>query len=139
MRVMSATHSDQKRKPFECQRCSQCCQGEGGILLRPDQIGPAAAELNMSEEDFLARFCERKGEAYSLLCGDDGKCILLGPKGCRIHNAKPDICKRWPFFDALLKDAGAFEEAKLICPGLNPDASHEEFKAFAQKELDKES
>lgn len=108
-------------------------------MLWPDQIGPAAAELGMGGDDFLARFCEPKGEAYSVRCGQDGQCLLLGTEGCRIHEAKPEICRRWPFFDALLKDAGAFGEAKLICPGLNPDASHEEFKAFAQKELNKES
>jgi Fe-S-cluster containining protein len=135
----NATTLKQKRPPFECQRCNQCCQGRGGILLWPDQIGPAAAELDMEGDEFLTRYCEPKGEAYSVLCGDDGSCLLLGPEGCRIHEAKPDICKRWPFFDALIRDASAFGEAKLICPGLNPDATHEEFKAFAQKELNKES
>ncbi len=93
----------------------------------------------MVPDDFLARYCEPKGEAFSVRSAEDGSCLLLGPEGCRIHQAKPDICRRWPFFDALLKDAGAFEEAKLICPGLNPAASHEEFKAFALIELNKES
>ena len=27
---------------FVCQRCSQCCQGRGGIFLAPEQVGPAA-------------------------------------------------------------------------------------------------
>jgi len=87
----------------------------------------------------MARFCEPHGRDFSIICGEDGRCALLGPEGCRIHQAKPDICKRWPFFEALIKDAGAFEEAKLICPGLKPEASHEEFRAYALQELDKES
>lgn len=87
----------------------------------------------------MARFCEPHGRDFSIVCGEDGQCALLGPAGCRIHQAKPDICKRWPFFEALIMDAGAFEEAKLICPGLKPEASHEEFRAYALQELDKES
>lgn len=136
---MDANTPISKRPPFECQRCSQCCQGKGGILLWPEQIAPAAAELELEQEDFLARYCEAKGEAFSVRSNETGDCLLLGPEGCRIHQAKPDICRRWPFFDALLKDASAFEEAKLICPGLDPEAGHEEFKAFALKELNKES
>jgi len=104
----------------------------------PAQVGPAAGELNMGEQEFLERFCEPKGQAFSVRCAEDGKCLLLGPEGCRIHEAKPDICRRWPFFEALIKDAGAYAEAKLICPGLDPEASHEEFLAFAREELDKE-
>jgi Fe-S-cluster containining protein len=138
MPVMSSTTASRKRKPFECQRCSQCCQGQGGILLRPDQIGPAAAEIHLTEREFLERYCEPKNGAYSVRCAEDGTCLLLGSQGCRIHEAKPDICRRWPFFEALLKDAGAFEEAKLICPGLDPEASHQEFVAFALQELNKE-
>jgi uncharacterized protein len=131
--------STTKRLPFECQRCNQCCQGSGGISLRADQIAPAAAELGLDQNDFLARYCEPKGADFSVLSSGDGWCLLLGPEGCLIHQAKPDICRRWPFFDALLKDASAFGEAKLICPGLDPEASHEEFKAFALIELNKES
>ena len=108
-------------------------------MLWPGQITPAARELGLERDDFLARYCEPKGKAFSVRTGQDGQCLLLGPEGCRIHNHKPEICRRWPFFDALLKDAGAFEEAKLICPGLDPEASHEEFKAFALIELKKES
>jgi Fe-S-cluster containining protein len=128
-----------KRLPFECQRCNQCCQGNGGILLRPEQIEPAAKELNVPKDEFLERFCEPKDGMFSVRSGENDWCLLLGPEGCRIHQIKPDICRRWPFFEALMKDASAFGEAKLICPGLNPEASHEEFKAFALIELKKES
>lgn len=108
-------------------------------MLRPEQIGPAAALLGLDEEEFIARFCEPREGAFSVLCDQDGQCRLLGPEGCRIHQAKPDICRRWPFFEALLNDPDAFEEAKLICPGLDPEASHEEFRAFARQEMDKET
>lgn len=107
-------------------------------MLRADQVAPAAAELGLDQSEFLSCYCEPKGDDFSVRSGEDGWCLLLGPEGCRIHQVKPDICRRWPFFDALLNDASAFGEAKLICPGLDPEASHEEFRAFALKELNKE-
>ena len=123
--------------PFECKMCSQCCHGQGGIYLEKDQIGPAAAELGLSVEEFTFRYCIQKGGRYEIAVDENGACSLLTARGCSIHANKPAICRLWPFFPGLLKDAGAFEEAKLICPGIRPDAAHEEFVAFARIELNK--
>lgn len=112
---------------FECQRCSQCCHGEGGITLGPGEVPAAAELLGLSEQEFIAAYCDLKLDIYHIRVNQDGDCALLGPDGCRIHQAKPRICQRWPFFAALLKDPGAFEEAKLSCPGFRPTASHQDF------------
>ncbi|MBI4797583.1 MAG: YkgJ family cysteine cluster protein [Desulfarculus sp.] len=112
---------------FECQRCSQCCHGEGGITLGPGEVPAAAELLGLSEQEFIAAYCDLKLDIYHIRVNQDGDCALLGPDGCRIHQAKPRICQRWPFFTALLKDASAFEEAKLSCPGFRPTASHQDF------------
>lgn len=112
---------------FECQRCSQCCHGEGGITLEPGEVPAAAALLGMPDQEFIAAYCDLRQGLYHIRTGPDGHCALLGPGGCRVHQAKPRICRRWPFFAALLKDPGAFEEAKLSCPGFSPSASHQDF------------
>ncbi len=112
---------------FNCLRCSQCCHGEGGISFEQGEISAAAALLGLSAREFVDRFCQPRQGLYFIKTNQDGDCALLGPKGCLIHQAKPRICRRWPFFDALLRDAGAFEEAKLYCPGLSPEASYEDF------------
>lgn len=119
---------------FDCKRCNTCCQGKGGIAFKPDQVGPAAAFLAMEPKVFIERFLKKEGELFQVLCDQEGKCRLLGPQGCLAHPVKPDICRRWPFFEALLSDPGAFEEAKLACPGLNPKATHEDFLALARRE-----
>jgi uncharacterized protein len=112
---------------FDCQRCSQCCHGEGGISLQPEEVPQAAALLDLTPEQFIERFCQLRQGSYLIKTNQAGDCALLGPEGCLIHQAKPRICRRWPFFPALLRDAGAFEEAKLSCPGLNPSASFQDF------------
>ena len=119
--------------------CSQCCHGQGGIYLEEDQLGPAAAELGLTIEEFIVRHCNPKGGRYEIVVDQNGACSLLTPQGCSIHHNKPAVCRLWPFFPGLLRDPGAFEEAKLICPGIRPDASHEEFLAFAREQIRKET
>jgi Fe-S-cluster containining protein len=114
---------------FDCQRCSQCCHGEGGISLLPEEVPEAAGLLGLSAQEFSERYCQFKQGRYLIKTNQDGDCALLGPEGCLIHQAKPRICRRWPFFQALLRDPGAFEEAKLSCPGLLPQASFQDFLA----------
>ena len=123
----------QKRKPFECQRCNTCCQGRGAIFLEPEQIGPAARILGLEPDEFTLRYCRKKDGRWEVRAGQDGACILLGPEGCTIHQAKPDICRRWPFFDNILERQYAFEEARLSCPGIDPDCSFDEFLAYARE------
>lgn len=124
------------RPVFDCQRCNDCCTGEGGIFLTEEQMPRAAATLGLAPDEFARLYLRPADGRYAVLCGEDGRCRLLGPQGCRIHAAKPDICRRWPFFDALVKDPGAFEEAKLACPGLDPAGSHADFVALARRERD---
>ena len=115
------------QKPFECKRCNSCCQGQGGIYLEKEQIPAASKIMRMSEKEFLQTFCLEKNGRYEVKCGPDGSCSLLGPQGCRVQAAKPEVCRRWPYFEALLKVPGALEEAKLACPGLDPQVTRQEF------------
>jgi Fe-S-cluster containining protein len=126
------------RPAFACQRCNQCCTGEGGIRLPEEGVPAAAAILGLTPEQFKARYCRPERGQWAIRCGEDGRCALLGPEGCLIHAAKPDICRAWPYFPALLQDPGAFNEAKLICPGLDPEASHQEFLAQYRQTIAKE-
>jgi hypothetical protein len=118
---------------FVCQRCSQCCQGQGGIFLAPAEVGPAARLVGLDEEEFVRRHLEPVPGGWEVAAGADGACSLLGPRGCRIHQAKPAICRRWPFFSALLADPQAFQLAKEHCPGLRPEAGHADFLAQAAR------
>ncbi len=119
---------------FDCKRCNDCCTGEGGIVFEQAELPAAARILGLVPEEFVRQYCRPVEAGYLVLCGQDGRCSLLGPEGCLVHAAKPAICRRWPYFDALINDAGAFEEAKLACPGLDPEADHADFVAQARRE-----
>ncbi|MGD8560878.1 MAG: YkgJ family cysteine cluster protein [Desulfarculaceae bacterium] len=123
------------RQPFECQRCGACCVGAGGIYLEPEEVPAAARLVGLSEQDFRDHYCIEANSHLEVKCNQKGVCALMGPQGCLIHQAKPAICRLWPFFPGILKDAGALEEAKLACPGIDPEISHAEFVEFYHRHV----
>jgi len=132
--------SQKRRAPFECQRCGQCCRGRGGIYLSAEEAAAAAEFLGVSGGEFHRRYLEPRGRGWEVLssAGPEGACALFGPQGCLIHPVKPRVCRRWPSFQALIKDPDAFEEAKEHCPGLDPGAGHDKFVAWAREHGPKE-
>jgi len=118
---------------FVCRRCGRCCQGEGGIYLRPGEAARAAAAIGLSPAVFSKRFTVADGGGLlSLPSAEDGYCVLydrlLG--NCRIHAAKPAMCRAWPFFSGPLRYAEGFAAIKAFCPGIHPDAEWADFTAF---------
>ncbi len=115
-------------KPFECRMCGECCFGEGGILVDPEESERIAHFLGLTPDAFLSRFCYATHGRTYVKTGPDNFCIFHNTeKGCRIHHVKPGICSRWPFYPAILSDEENWELAKDACPGINPDGSFEGF------------
>ncbi len=108
--------------------CGECCHGRGGIFLDPKEMEKIAHFLDLTPKDFLPRFCsEKQGRAY-LRNGSDNFCIFhRGKKGCDIHPVKPRICCLWPFYPAIVRDEENWKLVNDACPGINPNASFEDF------------
>ena len=94
------------KKEFTCHRCGNCCRGDGFVEMSEDDIVRAAWLLDITEEEFVAKYCEHSpggGEIFLKDQQDDlQSCIFLieddqGLFGCRIHNAKPEQCQGFPF------------------------------------------
>ncbi|MCB2225108.1 MAG: YkgJ family cysteine cluster protein [Desulfarculaceae bacterium] len=130
---MTSKQAQTDRPPFDCKRCNICCQGWGGIFFETEGIPAAAALLDMSPEEFTAAYLAPKDGRWEVLCDEDGACRLLGPEGCRVHQAKPAICRLWPFFPNILAKRTAFEDARQGCPGIDDEVSYEDFVAFARE------
>ncbi len=113
---------------FSCRRCGHCCSGRGGIVLSPGDTARLCAQLGLEEADFLARYAEMRNAKPTLISGQDGCCIFYAPDcGCAVHQARPDVCRAWPFFRGNLVDAASFAMAKEDCPGIRADAAHADF------------
>lgn len=122
---------------FSCQQCGQCCYGAGGIVLADHDARRLSRFLNLELDDFLDRFAEFVADKYRLQVGDDNYCVFF-KNGCQVHEAKPDVCRAWPFFRGNLQDPDSLEMAKEYCPGIRKDADFAEFaaegRAFLQRE-----
>lgn len=113
---------------FNCRRCGHCCHGRGGIVVGPRDLPRLAAHLGLPEAEFLARCTETRAGKPVLLCGEDGYCLYYREgRGCAVHEARPDVCRAWPYFRGNLVDAVSFRMAAEDCPGVTPDADHAAF------------
>jgi len=118
--------------------CGDCCHGQGGIYLEEWEVEPAARVLGMEAGEFVRNYCRRRGRRWEVMTDEAGVCLLLGPEGCKIHAAKPRICRLWPFLPQIVGDEQAFEEARLGCPGISRDVSYEEFARVGRRILEEE-
>ena len=85
---------------FSCQRCGNCCRGEGYVRLSNEEIDVITAHLRLSINDFLDRYthlvADRQG--LSLIEKADGSCIFLSSMTgeCEINLVKPQQCRNFP-------------------------------------------
>lgn len=117
---------------FSCRRCGACCKGQGGIYLRSDQVEAAARGLGLAPEEFRRRYTKAQHGLLALKTGPEGYCLLREPESgaCLIHEAKPAMCRAWPFFSGPLASPEGFTPVKNACPGIHPEATWEDFVAY---------
>lgn len=112
-------------KSFSCRRCGHCCHGRGGIVVGQRDLPRLLAYFHMEKNEFLSRYTEEFDGKPTLVTGDDGYCLFFKEgAGCTIHEARPDVCRAWPYFRGNLIDELSFAMAKEDCPGIAKDVSH---------------
>ena len=113
---------------FACLKCGECCRGEGGIVVGPRDLSRLCAHLHMEAENFIALYgCQQNGK-IKIRTGSDNCCIFfLSGTGCSVHQARPDICRAWPFFRGNMVDGESLAMAKAFCPGINSAVGHDAF------------
>ena len=88
------------KENFKCNRfCGECCKKTFVILSNEDI--KRIKNLGHKEDDFLEEDIFRKRRSI-LKKAKDG-CVFLekdknGMYSCKIHNDRPDACKKYPFF-----------------------------------------
>ena len=129
MKKNSPALENKETKPvFDCKRCGHCCFGEGGIVVGPRDLPRLCAELGLDAASFIARYTYERGGKIKIRSTDNKYCVFFVPgKGCSVHEAKPDICRAWPFFRGNLVDSASLALAKEFCPGIAADIKHDDF------------
>jgi len=99
---------------FKCQRCGVCCNNK---RIEPDKEEKTrlAAFLGIPAERFAAEYLEpNTGE---LALRPNGDCLFLNPDGCRVHPARPLVCRLFPL--GLIRNDQGIESFGIM--PLHPD------------------
>jgi len=83
------------QKTFKCKRCGECCNV---YTIRLDKKDIKRIEERYPRKHFLSY---DPFENYFILTKINNKCVFLKKKDryfCEIHDIRPDICKKYPFF-----------------------------------------
>jgi Fe-S-cluster containining protein len=107
---------------FRCQRSGNCCaRPEGTVRVTAADVARIAAHLEMTEVAFRSRYVAASGDR--LVDGLGHRCVFLedgSHASCSIYPARPDRCRRWPFWDEH-RDPAALAAAARVCPGIRLD------------------
>jgi len=76
---------------YRCGFCSSCCRAKL-IQVNPYEIAWLAAHLGISTTECIAEYLD----GVYLRRHEDGTCIFLNEKGCRVHAARPLVCRLYP-------------------------------------------
>ena len=107
-----ATSPDEvaKRLPaFECRRCAKCCRGAFGdntVTVFPGEIRQIMAATGLDwldvaepeEEGDEDEHGNRQAFEWALRKKRDGDCIFMESGRCAIYEARPFICRTYPFY-----------------------------------------
>ncbi len=135
---------------FACQRCGNCCTGDGSVVrVSEREIEALALRVNLTPAAFIERHTREEHGARVLLdTGDLGDCEWLdrrpdGTSACRLQEAKPDQCASYPFWPRILASRGAWEAEGRSCTGIGagpsipaPDVERRLGKTAALERLD---
>jgi len=119
---------------FECRQCGDCCRGYGGTFVSKRDIDAIASFLGTDPESFVANFCRLSGKRPLLTQKEDGYCIFWD-RICTIHPVKPQMCRRWPFIESVLKDVANWRIMASMCPGMRAEAPGSRVKECVRKAL----
>ena len=109
---------------FQCGQCGVCCRTQKAVLLTIADVFRISERLGLRPGAFYRRYCmksERLNEQgmVRIYLKTDGGCPFLKDRQCSIHEFKPAVCARSPFYYiesslAVLKVLGVIVPGCLI-------------------------
>jgi len=93
------------------------------VLLLKSDAERIAAEAKREIVTFASEISEKTPYVYEMHKDPSGKCVFLQENGCTIYEARPLICRFYPF--ELSGDKKGFFTFRVTdeCPGVCPGAT----------------
>jgi uncharacterized protein len=105
---------------FTCSGCGDCCTGAPGyVWVNKEEIAALAAQVDISVEEFEAKYVREIGVRKSLLEYENGDCVFFDNKTrkCSVYEARPRQCRTWPFWDSNIDSKESWAYTCGVCPG----------------------
>lgn len=109
---------------FACQGCGDCCRTRGRygyVYVSLPERRRLARHLRLSTRSFTLRFCI-KTDGFFHLRSRGKDCIFLEENRCRVHRARPEQCKTWPFWPENMVKKTWNRDIASHCPGIGQGA-----------------
>ena len=105
---------------FDCHGCAKCCKRKGMIYFSQEDIRNASQYLEMTVDDFEKMYILRtKDVAYIYVSGNARPCPFLNKANkCRIHDAKPQQCRSYPFWPNIMESKQKLNTERIHCKGI---------------------
>ncbi len=109
---------------FECTGCGACCTGTTGyVWVSVADVERLALHVGLPIDEFGRRYLRRIGRHLALLeHSATGDCVFFAGRRCRVYEARPAQCRRYPFWPRHLQSPQAWRLAANECEGIREDA-----------------
>lgn len=103
---------------FSCTGCGICCKEPGYVFFTDDDIKKASNFLNISPIVFINKYLEYdEGYGYYIqVTGEKGCDFLDESNKCIIHEAKPEQCRTFPYWNEYMDKNGNLIAGKFNRP-----------------------
>ena len=83
---------------YQCDRCTNCCNWPGEVIVSDIEITAMAKELDLSSNEFTEKYTKLREQRNGLTLKnkENGSCVLLKDRSCLVHSTKPKQCKDFP-------------------------------------------
>jgi Fe-S-cluster containining protein len=97
------------------------------VYISSDEAKEIAEYLDLSISFFYHNYLHQYNRRMALNNRENEDCIFLEERRCKVYEARPVQCRRWPFWERIFKNPSDFRFARSYCEGLK-NLSHGEFK-----------
>ena len=118
---------------FSCAGCGQCCKSLDGkeacVYLDGDDLRAIAACLKLTEQEFAAKYTERR-HGLVVIRDPEKDCLFLVDGKCAVYPVRPAQCRTWPFWKIALVRKNWEEKVIPGCRGVGKG------KLYSKKEIE---
>lgn len=88
---------------FQCEKCGKCCREQKEIEFSMDDLKLASKKQGMNVPQLIRKYGLKRmsyagiGIYHALKLADGDRCPFLDGAECVIYEARPDVCRRYPF------------------------------------------